>query len=243
MPAGCFADADQCQALGDPGELCGFLRAGDDVPHAAARKTIKQIGLREQGGGGDDDGAELHGGEHGFPQRHDVAEHEQDAVAAADAERAQAVGEPVGAFGEFGEAALRRAVTDDFQRELASVVAGGKFRVEPIQRPVEAIQHRPAEIAIGGVVVRAVREQEIARGLECCGRHGTSPFISSYRGPVRRASGTSRRSLSCPRRRPPVAHTRSAASVPSGVGAPVWSAACCASFTSLSMSAAMKPGA
>ena len=44
--------------------------------------------------------------------------------------------------------------------------ARGQFSVKPIERPVELIQRRPAEIAIGRGVVAALRQQEIPRGFE-----------------------------------------------------------------------------
>ena len=41
-----------------------------------------------------------------------------------------------------------------------------QFSVKPIQRPVEVIQLRPAEIAIGGGVIATLRQQKIPRGFE-----------------------------------------------------------------------------
>jgi hypothetical protein len=44
--------------------------------------------------------------------------------------------------------------------------AGGQFRVKPIKCPVEMIQRRPAEIAIGCGVIATLRQQKIPRGFE-----------------------------------------------------------------------------
>jgi hypothetical protein len=52
------------------------------MPHAPARNPIGDVIRRKQRGGGDDHRAQLHHRQHGLPQRRNVAQHEQHAVAA-----------------------------------------------------------------------------------------------------------------------------------------------------------------
>ena len=60
-----------------------------DVAHLAAVDAVRQVARPQQGGGRDDDRAELDGGEHDLPERRDVAEHEEHAVTAVDADLLQ----------------------------------------------------------------------------------------------------------------------------------------------------------
>ena len=94
---------------------------------AAALEPVGEIVCGQQRRCGDDHGAELHRRQHDFPQRDDVAEHQQDAVAAFDAEGAQAVGDAVGPFGQFGEGEPGGAVADDDQGGLVGGVAAREF--------------------------------------------------------------------------------------------------------------------
>jgi hypothetical protein len=142
------------------------------VFHAAAGEAVGEVGLVQERGGGDDDGAELDGGEHDFPERDDVAEHEQDAVTALDAEGAHGVGDAVGTLGELGEGEGGRTLAFDLEGRVVGQRAACQLRVEPIEREVELVHHRPAEIAVGGGVVRAVVEQELAGLLEGFEAHG-----------------------------------------------------------------------
>jgi hypothetical protein len=69
--------------------------------------------------------AELDRGEHGLPQRHFVAEHDQDALAALDALLAQPVGDAVRARRHLGKRQLRLATVflDDPQRRIVVALA------------------------------------------------------------------------------------------------------------------------
>jgi hypothetical protein len=85
----------------------------------------------------DHHGAELEGGQHGLPQRHVVAKHQQHALAAAHAEGAQVVGDLAGARGQLREAvALLAAVLFDDPQRIGRVALG---HIEVVQRPVELL--------------------------------------------------------------------------------------------------------
>jgi hypothetical protein len=73
------------------------------VPHRAPHEPIAQVVAREEAGGGDDDCAELDRREHGLPQRDLVAEHQQNAIVAPHALRAQPVRNLVRPCGECRE--------------------------------------------------------------------------------------------------------------------------------------------
>ena len=160
------ADGNACDAILKPRK---FRRVGCVRHHetrAATGEAVLQIITGEQRRRGDHHRAELHRRQHHLPQRHNIAEHEQNAVPALHTKRAQPIGDTVGGGGKLGKAYLRRAIADDFQRRVLTLRALGQFGIEPIQRPVEMGQFRPAEIAIGSRVIAALRQQEIPRGLE-----------------------------------------------------------------------------
>ena len=99
MPAGRgVSDGDACQALVEALELRRFTGGGHHMARPSTLEAVGEIDRREQGGRGNDDGAQLHGGQHHFPERRHVAQHQQHAVAALDAQRAQSVGDPIGAL-------------------------------------------------------------------------------------------------------------------------------------------------
>ncbi len=186
---GRVADGDAGDGRIQPVELRRIGRGDDQVAHAAAVEPVLQVARGQQRGGGDHHGAKLHGGQHGFPQRHDIAEHQQDAVAALDAEGAEAVGQAARRGGEFGEAARGGTVAGDVQRGLVGERAAGEFTVEPVQGVVEGVQFRPAEIAVRGGVVGALREQEVAGCLECVGGHRCLPAVSIFPLPLQEGVG------------------------------------------------------
>ena len=161
------ADGDPRIVARQVGEFGGDVGTGDDVADAAAGKAIGEIVAGEQHGRRHDHGAELHRRQHAFPQRHDIAEHQQDAVAAADAEAAQRIGDAVRALAQLGEGelGLARILVDQPQRRLP---IAARHRIEIIERPVEAVELRPAEIAVGGRVILAMAQQKFARREEGC---------------------------------------------------------------------------
>ena len=129
----------------------------------AALEAVAQVFGGQQGSGRDHHGAELERGQHAFPQRELVAEHQQDAVAAPHAASAQEVG-------DLGRALdhLRKVRFCSLPSSLTIHSAGcslpSRHRVEVVERPVEAVQHRPAEVAHRADLVAAMGEQEVARG-------------------------------------------------------------------------------
>ena len=87
-----IADRD----AGDRGiESLEFRRirgVGDNVPDTTAIETVFQIGRIEQRRRGNNHRAQFHRRKHGFPKRHDVAQHQQNALAAFHPDSAQTVG-------------------------------------------------------------------------------------------------------------------------------------------------------
>ncbi|MNQ49378.1 hypothetical protein D3C85_632880 [compost metagenome] len=160
-----LADADAGVVAGQAVELLGIGAAGDDVADPSAVEAVAQVFGGEQGGGGDDHGANLEGGQHDLPERHFVAEHQQDPLAALHAQLAQVVGDAVGTAGQVAKAvALLAALLADYPERGGIVVLG--HVVEVVQRPVELLELRPAEVTHGGGVVGAVGQQEVAGGQE-----------------------------------------------------------------------------
>ena len=133
------------------------------MPHPPAHETVGKIVARQQRRRRHDHRAELHRSQHAFPQRHHIAEHDQDAVAAAHAETAQRIGDLVRPLAQARERELylSAVVVDEPQRRLRIVA---RHDIEIIERPVETIELRPFEIAVGGGVILAMAQQEIARG-------------------------------------------------------------------------------
>src|SRR5882724_5158622 len=143
------------------------------MAHTAARETVDEVVAVQQGRRRNDHGAELHRRQHAFPQWRDIAEHQQQAVAAADAEATQVIGNPVRPFGELGEGELGFAAAFIDEPQTRAVVAA-RHQVEIIERPVEPIEHWPAKIAVGPLVIPAMGEQEIARLEKSRRRHARS---------------------------------------------------------------------
>ncbi len=130
------------------------------MPDAAAFDAVLEVGRREQGRRRADHGSQLHQGQGDLPERHDVAEHDEDAVAAPHAAFTQEVGDPVRPFAHRGEGQPRVAavLVDHPQRETIVALREG---IEIIKRPIETIELWPAESRVGGCVVFAVSDQEI----------------------------------------------------------------------------------
>jgi hypothetical protein len=91
-------------------------------------------------------------------------------VAARHAVLAQPVRHLVRAGRQLGERArpLAAVLLDDPQRPAPAALGGQ--HVEPVQRPVERVYPRPAELAVRTVVVLAGLEQEVACGAQAVGR-------------------------------------------------------------------------
>ncbi len=171
------ADGDARVVAGKIDEFRRIGDRGDDVPHPPAREAVGEVVARQQRRRRHDDGTELHRRQHAFPERRDIAQHQQQPVAAADAEPAKIVGDAVRPLAERGKGNLRltAALIDDPQRRP---LVTARDPIEMVERPVEAIEHGPAETAIGGGVVRPALQQEVAhfRERRCIvGGHGGSP--------------------------------------------------------------------
>jgi hypothetical protein len=168
-------DRDAPEAGGKLAELAGLGRGGDHRADPAAGDAIGQIRRTQQGRGGDHDRAQLHRRQHGLPKGYDIAQHQQDALAAPDAEAPQVIGDLVRAPAEIGEGepALGPGVIDDPKRGSVLAILDP---IEIVERPVEPRQARPAEGLIGGRIVVAMAHQEIARRQEFVDiGHGSSP--------------------------------------------------------------------
>ncbi|MCY1302341.1 hypothetical protein D9M70_519910 [compost metagenome] len=160
-----LADGDAAQVVGQAVELAGIGTAGDHMADPAALQAVAQVIGGEQGGGRDQHGAELEGGKHDVPQRHLVAQHQQDALAALHAQLAQVVGHAVGTAGQLLEAeALFAALVADYPERRGIVTPG--HDIEVVQRPVERTELRPFEVAYRGVVVGTVGQQEVSGSYE-----------------------------------------------------------------------------
>ena len=123
------ANRDAHGVLAAADEFVDLGAIGDDKAGASARETVVDVGAAELRRRGDHDEAELHRRQRRDPQRRDVAEHQQQPVAALGAERAQAVGEPRGGLGELGEGVGLRRVAENCQRGAAR-----RIRPWPVRR-------------------------------------------------------------------------------------------------------------
>ena len=158
--------ADAVECIGRRlGHARRAARVGQDPAHAAACEAVGEVGAGQQQRRRDHHHAELDRREHGFPQRHLVAQHQQHPVARLGAEARQEARDLGRAPRELGIAQLRlgTGLLDDVQ--CRRVVVGGD-RVEPVGRPVEALERGPCERGAGGIEVGAVREQQVAGGAE-----------------------------------------------------------------------------
>jgi len=132
------------------------------VLRAAAFDSVDELVGSEGGGGGQDDGADFHDGEHGFPEFDLVVEHEDDVVAAGDAVGGEVCCDLVGAVGHVveGVCGLGAVFFDDPQ---CGVVVAAGVGVEPVDRPVEPIPEvGPDELLDGLRIVTAQVLQEVA---------------------------------------------------------------------------------
>ncbi|MNL03853.1 hypothetical protein D3C87_1244010 [compost metagenome] len=154
------ADADAAAVFTQSVELVDMGATDHQVANMATLDAVAQVIGGQQRGSGNDHGADFEGGQHGFPQGDIVTEHQQDAFAAAHAQGTQVIGHLVGARCQLLEAvALFAAVLFDDPQGVGLVAFG--HGIEVIQRPVEFVQLRPAEVTYGGGVVGTVGQQEI----------------------------------------------------------------------------------
>src|SRR5579859_6875545 len=142
-------DGDAGAASAGGFDLWRKFRSADNMSHMAAGDAVSQIISGEQRGGGNNDRAQLDHGQHGLPQWRNIAEHQQHAVATADAQAAVVVSEAIGPLRELGEGKLVLAAVfiGHPERGLVAAVAGGNL-VKPVQCPVKAIKLWPLESCI-----------------------------------------------------------------------------------------------
>src|SRR6266536_2359067 len=151
-PGDLLADDHLREARVERAQLLRARRVGDDGLHPAAVEGVAHVLGREERGRRDDDGAELHRAEHDLPDRDRVREHHEHAMPPLDAHPAQEDGHAIRALGELGVRQLHLApvVLHDVERGVPVPLGED---VEPVHGPVEAIEDRPGEAAVGGVVV------------------------------------------------------------------------------------------
>ena len=141
------------------------------MPDTPAVDAVLKVSGCEQRRRGCHDEAKLDRGEQRLPERHFVAEHQQQAVASSCAEVAQEVCDAIRCGRQFREGAdrLGSVLFDNVQ---GGTVVAGRDRIEIVERPVEMLLNRPVEVADGCVVVGPVLQKEIAPGEERIGGPG-----------------------------------------------------------------------
>ena len=148
-----------------PANFDTLAALGDDMPDASAIDAVLKISSREQRRRRCHDDAKLDRGEQRLPERHFVAEHQQQAVAASCAEAAQEVCDAIRRRRQFREGPdrLRAVFFDNVQG--GTIVAGGDG-IEVVERPVEVLLSRPC----------------VNRGRLCRSRSGASGGSRGWRG-------------------------------------------------------------
>ena len=166
-------DADLAERQVEIAELVHVAAVGDEHPGVPARHPVGEVGGGELRRGRDDHGAHPDGAEHHLPQRDDVAEDDEQPVAAPQPQRVQVLGHGHRALRELGEGQPRLAVALQHP-EGDAVRVLVREPVEPLGREVEQGQLGPAESGVGDVVVVSVLHQEVAGRAEVLvqRRHG-----------------------------------------------------------------------
>ena len=130
------------------------------MPHLAPHDAVLEIGRRQKRRGRADHRTELDRSERDFPERRDIGQHDQQAVAAPHAQVPQEVRHPARTL-----AHLRKR-----EPGLAAVLVGHpqgqpgvitRQHVEIVDGPVETLELGPVESGIRRRIVLAVREEEI----------------------------------------------------------------------------------
>ncbi len=172
-------DADACDRAADGAELVYLLPGAYNELRSAIVDPVLQVGRHQQCRGRDDDSAQLDRGEHHIPQGHVVGHHHQDAVATRDAKTPQEIGDLIRALRHLLEriTLVGAVFIDDPQRRIGIVPGQG---IEIIQRPVKTIENRPLELTIGGLIIGAVRDEEIPRPQKVICRIHWLVFLVSF---------------------------------------------------------------
>jgi hypothetical protein len=116
-------------------ESGGALRIRDHVTYAAALDPVVDIGARQLRCRWNHNGAKADRREHGFPERHDVCEHEENPIAPLHAGVTQITGNTPRAVEQFSERdRFRSLVRDDTQRDAPIAL---RELIEPVRGPIE----------------------------------------------------------------------------------------------------------
>ena len=83
----------------------------------------------------------------------------------------KAIGDPRRSLRQFGEGIGLGPFAEQRQRRPRAVLARGEFAVEPVERPIEAIEFRPGEFRFGGRIVGPQREEEVSGVFKIVDRH------------------------------------------------------------------------
>ena len=156
------------KALADAGELGQVLGAGHGPRGAGARHAVLEVPGGHLRGGGHHDHPQLDAGEHELPQLHLVVQHQDEAVAAAQALRGEPVRHPAGGRGELGEGAFGAApvvLGDDQRRHVRAGRVLGQA-VEPVEAEVEVLEAGPLELGAGALIVGLALDQQVAGRAE-----------------------------------------------------------------------------
>jgi hypothetical protein len=142
--------------------VVGTTRPPDPIP---------EVIPRQQGRRWNDDRTQLHRGKGDLPQLNLVAEHDKDLHPSSDALSPEPSRDLVGPLGQFPKAVrLVGAIRlDDPQGSVVGALRR-QHGIEPVNREVEALGSRPAELGVGGHIVRPMGEKKIPSGAELiCG--------------------------------------------------------------------------
>ena len=190
---GARSHGDTHRRAGQSREAPRELRVGHDPLDPPALYPIAQIVALEERRRGNHDCAEPDRGEHRFPQRHAVGQHDEESVALLEALRVEEARHLSRAARQLGERErpIAARIVDDAQRWR--VVARGDH-VEVVVRPVELLEGRPAELALRTRPVLPEAQQQVPQ-LEkaAAGAHDGAPH-SILPGELNIAVGGTKRS-------------------------------------------------
>ncbi len=195
----------QAQRLGGHVDLAGVLRIGDRRGGAGPLQPVGDVARGQQGGARHGEGAQLDAAEHHVVPVGDARQHDEDAVALADAAGGQEVGRPVGGRGQVGEAVAARVAavrSHRQQRQLAGLP--GRPAVDHVTGVVVDLGHlqperRPRRRVVGHVGRQVAHERTPLPGqpLPAATRSscGASPAVQRDPGRISPVVGTWNRSL------------------------------------------------
>ena len=169
-------------------ELPGQRPLRDDGTHVAAREAVLKVRPLQQGRRRNHYRAQLDGGQHGFPQGHHIAQHDEHPVARTHALRGEKVGDLIRAARQGGKThgLIQAAVIDHPQRRP---VIARRHPVEVVQRPIEVRDSRPAKGMQGLLMREALAQQAIAQFDECIAAVHQNTSLVPNQAPAHRPTG------------------------------------------------------